>query len=92
MSEDAKRGAEAGFILRHPIYKEAFEALEAKFVTELSHAEISKDRAEYVRTLLVANRKVKSYLEQVMLTGKLEEQHRSLLDRAKAGIRGIVRP
>lgn len=92
MSEIERRGDEAAFIVRHPIFQEAFKMLEDKFVTELSHAEITRERAEYVRTLLVANRKVKGYLEQVMLTGQLEAEHRSLLERAKSGIRGIVRP
>jgi len=83
------RGEEAHRVLSAPVYKEAFEEIETRLVSQLAVIEITKERAEYLRQLLVANRKIRSYLEQVMITGQMAEQQKSLLDRVKDRARAI---
>lgn len=91
LHEDARRGVEAKQVLQAGIYREAFRILEDRFIAELAKIEITRERAEYVRQLLVANRKIKSYLEQVMVTGQMAEQQITLLERMKDKARSLVR-
>lgn len=70
--EAERRGEEARQIVKHPIYVEAFQTIEDRLVSQLAQVEIAQERAEYLRSLLVANRKIRQYLEQVMHTGTLE--------------------
>lgn len=78
---DVQRGNEASRILNAEIYREAFAVIEERLVSQLSTIEIAKERADYLRTLLIANRKIRGYLEQVMVTGQLAEQQQSLMER-----------
>lgn len=87
LSLDVRRGEEAHRVLSAEIYKEAFSLIEQRLISQLAVIEITPERAEYVRQLLVANRKVRSYLEQVMLTGQMAEQQQSLMERVKAKAR-----
>ncbi len=87
LSVDIRRGEEAHRILSAPIYKEAFAQIEATLLAQLTVIEITKERAEYLRQLMVAHRKIRSYLEQVMVTGQLAEQQQSLMERVKAKAR-----
>jgi len=73
---DEARGIEAQRVLENPLYQEAFKTIESHIVSQLSQIELPKDRAEYLRSLLIANRKVRGYLEQAMVTGKFAEQER----------------
>lgn len=84
---DQRRGEEAHRILNAPIYQEAFEQIEGRLISQLAVIEITPERAEYLRQLLVANRKIKSYLEQVMVTGRMAEEQKSLMQRAKDKLR-----
>jgi hypothetical protein len=83
--EERIRGADAKQVLDNRIYKEAFSALEARWINELAQQEIEPKRAEYVRTLLVAGRRHKQYLEQVMVSGTMAameiERKRTLAER-----------
>lgn len=81
MNQDVVRGEEAHRVLNAEVYKEAFQTIEERLISQLATIEITPERAEYLRQLLVANRKVRSYLEQVMVTGHLEAQRLSLMDR-----------
>lgn len=94
--DDIHRGNEASSILRSDVYQESFRLIEDRLVTQLAIIEITPERAEYLRTLLVANRKIRSYLEQVMQTGKMfeiDEERKSLMQRMKDGVKSmVVRP
>ena len=84
---EIRRGEEAHRILSAEIYKEAFAQIEQRLISQLAVIEIAPERAEYVRQLLVANRKIRSYLEQVLLTGKMAEEQQGLMERVKAKAR-----
>jgi len=84
---DVSRGQEANRILQSPVFKEAVSEIERRLISELAVIEIKPERAEYLRQLLVANRKVRIYLEQVMVTGQLAEQQQSLMERMKGKAR-----
>ncbi len=93
--EELRRAEEARSIIGRPVFKEAYAMIEERLVNELAKADIDPKRAEYVRTLLVAHRKVRGYLEQVMQTGQMvelmqaqEEQRRSQLGRLMDVARG----
>ena len=88
---DARRGEEAHRVLSSDIYKEAFRIIEDRLISQFAVIEIQPERAEYLRQLLVANRKIKSYLEQVMLTGQYAEQQQTLLERVQEKARAFVR-
>lgn len=86
---DERRGEEAHRVLSAPIYKEAFAIIEERLIGQLAVIEITPQRAEYIRQLLVANRKIKAYLEQVMVTGQMAEAQKSLIERAKEKVRNL---
>lgn len=86
---DERRGEEAARVLKAPIYKEAFAVIEDRLIGQLAVIEITPARAEYLRQLLVANRKIKAYLEQVMVTGQMAEEQKSLMERAKEKVRTL---
>ncbi len=84
---DQRRGEDAHRIISADIYKEAFAIIEDRLISQLAVIEITKERAEYLRTLLVAGRKYRALLEQVMVTGQMAEQQKSLLERVKDRVR-----
>lgn len=83
LDQDIGRGQEANRILQSEIYRESFAEIERRLLNELAVIEIQPARAEYLRQLIVANRKIRMYLEQVMVTGQLSEQQQSLMERVK---------
>ena len=87
---DIRRGEEAHRILSAEIYREAFSIIEERLISQLATIEITQERAEYLRQLLVANRKVRSYMEQVMLTGRMAEEQKSLMERVRDKARSIL--
>lgn len=89
---DVARGIEAERILQNALYQEAFSAIEGHIVGQLSLAETSQERANYLRSLLIANRKVKGYLQQVMVTGKFaeqEEQRKTAWEKARESVSSL---
>ena len=83
--EQERRGEDARRIIEAPIHREAFAALEERLVNELARQDIDPQRAEFLRLLLVAGRKYRLYIEQVMVTGTMAametQRKRSLSDR-----------
>ena len=71
LEEQERLGIEARNVLGNAAYKRAYEEFESKLVSQMAQAEITKERAEYLRTLLVASRKVRQILENTMVSGKL---------------------
>jgi hypothetical protein len=82
---DERRAEEARQLLTNPIYKEAYAQLEARWVNELAQQETAPDRAVLLRFLIMAGRKHRLYMEQVLVTGKMveleNERKRTLRDR-----------
>ena len=84
---DEARGEEARRILQSDLYKEAYSQVEANVVARLAQASTPPVEAEQLRQLLIALRKVRTYLEQVLQTGTMkalvekESTIRSLLRR-----------
>ena len=83
LDQDTRRADEAQRIIEAPIYKEARDVIEGRLIGELATIEITRERAEYLRMLLVMGRKYHGYLEQVLLTGKMAEQQKSLMERVR---------
>ena len=91
LDQDERRGEEAHRVISAEIYKEAFRTIEDRLISQLAVIEIAPERAEYLRQLLVANRKIRGYLEQVMVTGKMAEEQKGLMERAKDTARHWLR-
>jgi hypothetical protein len=88
MSSDAEiRAIEAERILGSALYKEAFEKMRNKYMVLLANPENRAKRDEYCDRLYFLGQHVKE-LEQVVMTGQIEEQNKrqnilqSLLKRA----------
>jgi len=83
-AEEARRAAEAQALLGHPLHREACEVIEGRLIVELAKAETTRERAEHLRMLLIAGRKYRGYLEQIVATGRMvefeEERKRTLRD------------
>lgn len=86
ITTDEARGEAARAILENPLYKEAYQTIEANIVNQLSQAEITQERAEYLRKILVASRKLRIFMEQILMTGTMsamEEQKKSFSQSIK---------
>lgn len=90
LDTDMRRGVDAQQVLQSPAYKEAFEIIEQRLLAELTTIEIKPERAEYLRQLLTMGRKYRSYLEQVVVTGKYAEEQASLMSRLKDKARSLI--
>ena len=71
MNEE-RRGEEARRVLESDIYKEAYTSIEANIVARMAQAATLPEEAESLRQLLIALRKVKTYMEQVLHTGTMK--------------------
>lgn len=85
MNAEAK-GEEARRILHSDVYKEAYTQVEANIVAQMAQASTKAEDAESLRQLLIALRKVRVYMEQVMNTGTM-----AALDKRKATITDLLR-
>lgn len=88
--QEQRRGAEVAQLLNHPIYKEAFAAIQERIVSQLALADTPDERRKRLNDLLIALHKVQGYLSQVMVSGQMAaqeiERKRSLGDRIRAVI------
>jgi predicted alternative tryptophan synthase beta-subunit len=66
------RGISAERILNDEIYKEAYAQIEANIIAQMAQQSTPADKAEDLRKLLIALRKVRTYMEQVVATGTME--------------------
>ena len=80
---ELRRGNDARNVLESPVYQEAYAEIEQRLIGQMAVIEITKERAEYLRQLLVAHRKIRGYLEQVMMTGKMAEQSLTLMEKLR---------
>lgn len=81
--QEISRGVDAQQVLQNAVYKEAFAEIEQRLLNQLAVLEIEPKRAEYLRQLICMGRKYRTYLEQVMLSGRMAEEQKSLIERAK---------
>lgn len=91
--EEIRRGRHARNILDDEVYREAYEAVRDRIVSQLSLAETVGDKRERLNSLLIALATVQRYLEQVMQTGKMAaeqiERDRKFSERVMDRIKAI---
>ena len=79
------RGEEARRILDAAIYKEAWTAIRDRIIGQLELADTEGPKRQRLNDLLVAHRKAKQYMEQVLMSGTLAaqeiERQRTLKER-----------
>ena len=89
MSPEAEitRGNNAQRVLTDPMYVEAFDAIESRLIDMMASADLDDARGTHLRHLLTAHRKVKQYMEQVLIGGKMAalqlERERTLRERVR---------
>ncbi len=83
--QEEMRGEEARRILDAPIYQEAWAQLRENIVRRLEQPEVPAAERELMNNLLIAHRKAKQYMEQVLVTGTMaameQERKRTLAER-----------
>jgi hypothetical protein len=83
--EEQTRGHKAQRVLKDDMYIEAFETIQSRIVGLLAQSETTGEQRERLNALLVAHNKVKQYMEQVVLGGKMAaeqiERERTLKER-----------
>lgn len=83
--QEERRGEDARIVLESAIYKEAFAQIEANIVAKMALQATTAAEAEELRRLMIALRKVRTYMEQVMTTGTMaameEERKRNWAQR-----------
>lgn len=88
---EERRGAEAQHILDNAVYKEAWAAIRDRIVGQLEQADTPADQRQRLNDLLIAHRKAKQYMEQVMHSGTMAaqeiERQTTLRERVKERIR-----
>lgn len=93
-AEEERRGVEAEHLLTSAIYREAYEAIEERLINLLASADTDDERADRVRHLLIAHRKVRKYMEQIVTTGTMAAMHiereRSVMERMRDRVRKVV--
>ena len=76
LEQEERRGEEAKYLLLNPLLVEAFATIESRIVDQLSQADTGAERRARLNDLLIANRKVRQYLEQVVATGTMAAMER----------------
>lgn len=71
LQSDERRGEDARRILDDAIYREAWELIRNRIIEQLEHADIPEDRRGRLNDLLIAHKKARQYMEQVLVTGTL---------------------
>lgn len=83
--QEERRGEDARIVLESAIYKEAFAQIEANIVAKMALQATTAAEAEELRRLMIALRKVRTYMERVMTTGTMaameEERKRNWAQR-----------
>jgi len=83
--QEERRGEEARVVLDNLIYREAFAQIEANIVAKMALQATTAAEAEELRRLMIALRKVRTYMEQVLTTGTMaameEERKRNWAQR-----------
>lgn len=92
--EEIRRGRHARNVLDDEVYREAYDAVRDRIVSQLSLAETVGDKRERLNTLLVALATVQRYMEQVMQTGKMAaeqiERDKRFTERVMDRVRTVV--
>ena len=69
--QEERRGIEADRILKHEIYREAYQTIRDNIVGQLSLADTPDDKRQRLNNLLIALSKVEQYMRQVMASGTM---------------------
>ena len=93
MADNMQRSGDAQQVLDNPIYRESYEMIERNIVSQLRLADLDPARRTRLNDLLVALAKARTYIEQVMLTGRMEaqemERERTRLEKMREGFRKV---
>lgn len=85
--QEERRGENARIVLESDVYKEAYAQIESNIINRLASQATNAEEAEDLRRLLIALRKVKIYMEQVLLTGTMaateQARQQSVSDRLR---------
>lgn len=94
MADNQQRSGDAQQVLDNPIYRESYEMIERNIVSQLRLADLDSARRSRLNDLLVSLAKARTYIEQVMLTGKMEaqelERERTRMERMRDGVRKMA--
>jgi len=88
--QEIRRGENASAVLRSDVYQEAWAMIRDRIVSQLEMADTSDEQRRRLNDLLIAHRKARQYIEQVMVSGKMANQQMekvTLMERAKRAIR-----
>lgn len=94
MADNQQRAGDAQQVLDNPIYRESYEMIERNIVSQLRLADLDTGRRQRLNDLLVSMAKARSYIEQVLLTGRMEaqelERDRTRMERMRDGVRKMA--
>lgn len=83
--QEERRGLGAQAILDNALYREAFDTIQARIVSQLMLADTPDERRKRLNDLLIALAKVDGYLRQVMVSGTMAameiERQRTIRER-----------
>lgn len=70
-AQEQQRGIAAQQLLENEMFKEAFDAIDAKLCDQLGFADLSPERIAKLQALLAAHRALKRYWASVIQTGTM---------------------
>ena len=84
LADEQRRAIDAARIIAEPIYKEAWQAYEARLLDEIANAGRNDDEVLRLRAFLVASRKARAHLERIMSAGAHAAQELELIEQQQA--------
>lgn len=89
------KGAEAGYILDHPVFKEAFHAVRDSIIRQMGEVRLTDrdNQTRLIETLQILNA-LERHLRTAMQNGKaadFEMERQTLLQKAGARVRAFLR-
>ena len=91
MNTEIRRGEEAKRLLSEPLFVEAFTAVEQALISRMRTVDVGAHEAQ--RDLIVSLQllgKVKQYIEQVAVSGRLAQMSEEAVQKARGARRGSV--
>jgi hypothetical protein len=73
MNLSEQRAVSAQRILEDPVYRDSFATVEANIVAKLAQPNTTPETVQELHQSLVSLHRVRRYLEQVIVTGRMDE-------------------
>lgn len=83
MTQAEQRADAAHRLLDEPLFREAFQTVEANIVAKLAVPTSAPEAVQDLHQQLVALHKVRRHLEQVILTGRMEAMAEATTSKGK---------